>query len=249
MKMIQHFAFTLTAAVTTISANGAITYALSSTDTLGKGATFSETGLSLITGDVILVMAAKSSSDTGPLSITNTGGSFTGGAIQFDDTSNTFIHEYTVTGDGLFDLSYMSGVDATDGFFSTVGFFVLRADSGVINRLDVDGNFESPGVTPNTIALNWGTTENVTFLGTYTSGSDTTLPAVFNGGSEINGGNNRVVGWGTATGVTDISASWTIIDTSRNSRTTLVGYTEVVPEPSTTLLGAVGTLLLLRRRR
>ena len=233
------------------SASASLTIAYQDLAALGKLASHTiGTGVSTSAGDVIVVTQAASavgvptydftSSDGGVVSLSTD--------IAWDNTKNVRITSYQITTGGTFDFS-VTNADV----FNTMGFYLLRADSGDIQLLDSDAVFtaaDTVNPTTHTVNLSWTGTESGVVITAISGSVDSgQLPVGLTHFS--NSGNNRYSSYGTFTNATSLSYDWIIPINSGNARSGGVAFAEVaVPEPSTIalILGCITMGFVLYRR-
>jgi len=205
------------------------------------------TSITAEAGDVLVFVTAKSKSLAYTYNVTSSDGGVAGNEtdLGWDGTKTLDLTTFDITTGGTFSFD----IATADTSYGTHGVYLLRADYGSgesISLLDSDDNYEAAGFSANTNSLSFAESSGI-YIGGYSSGSGTVIPAGLDG--IANSTPNRVSVTGTFTDATAQEHIWSVLDTSKNSRTVGAAFT-VIPEPATLgMVAAVGGAILFVRRR
>ena len=206
------------------------------------------TGIAADAGDVIVFAIASSQSYIKNLSVTSPDSGVVSARTDVWPDKNATVAYYSVLTGGTFDLS----VDGNDQTFDTYGAYVIGSDLGLA--------VFSSGSAQNFVGANVSTTNTLAYgsLTTPSGNPGIVVEAAVAGPGWVsypegysvfeNSGQSRSSAWGWYT-AGDVSSTYISSDITKNSRTVGLAFAEVIPEPATVGLVALGALALMARRR
>ena len=198
-----------------------------------------------------LVMLVVDNGDDGFLNLALTGGAITSGSTSALSARTINAADASITANGFFGGDLILGTFAASG-----GGSVSPAFSGSIAGYE---GKKFALVWFEKTAVNLASTRSGEFFG-IASGADWTLPATDSGNYTFHASTNTTTGvyWQLAstTSATQLGSAGFFSGTGSTtggvagvSNVVKTATFQVIPEPSAALLGAVGALVLLRRRR
>lgn len=242
-------------AATTISSSAAITIA--STGTSGATDVYAATmfsGISVLAGDVLVVNHSNNKRSTSN-AIT---AAFSSGANAFSTVASgdsgsqagSWVFYSTITEAGSFDIT-LDTSNATKTVSHATTYLILREDTGgTLNVISQNANATSGGTTVS-LAFSWaGDYDDYLAIA---GAAVNTGPVISPGGDwseDLNRGDKRLNYTNTAVSASPLNSFSVTTSASDNlSAAGIVIGATAIPEPASILLGSLGTLLLLRRRR
>ncbi len=247
-RLIALSAIALTAAVTTSTTQAAIIAFTAESGTLGSNwetvandadtTTYPETVTGSLTGSIITALATDSGNSPGDA------GQVATYSVTFgNDTYDLWARVYVNPAGNQTGSNSTTVGGAEDSFFAGVGFGTqsvgVDADWYHINSLSADANDPDAGVANNT--WTWVNLTEV-YDGTLFGGADVTTYTSSGATETFQIGNREMGLW--IDGFAFVTSTETPTTTQLDN-----ALIATVPEPSALILGAMGSLLLLRRRR
>ena len=242
-------------ALSALSANAAIT--IQSTGNSGATqvyATTHFTGISVTAGDILVIVHAPNKrTTTNTITATFGSGSNTFSSVNSGDSGGQaagWVFFSNITETGSFDIN-LDTSNATKTVSHATSYFVLRSDAigGTLSVLDTDGNAGSSLTTLSLNNLSWSGSYNdyIALAGASIQTNTITSP----GGDWVEqldrGPDKRIVFKNEGTIASPLA--FTITSVSDNLAAAGIVIAETIPEPAAALLGSLGLLGLLRRRR
>lgn len=244
-------------ALSALPANAAITIQ-STADASGSQAyaTTYFTGVSVSVGDILVVVHAPNKrTTTNTISAAFSAGSNSFSSVNSGDSGGQaagWVFYSTITNAGTFDIS-LDTSNATKSVSHATTYFVLRSNvsGGTLSMLDTDGAAGSALTTLSLSNLTWSGSYNdyIALVGASIQTNTITSP----GGDwveQLDRGPNKRIVFKDEGSISSPLSSFTITSgTADNLAAAGIVIGETIPEPTAALLGSLGLLGLLRRRR